>query len=415
MRRLPSTRGAIVGLALIGLIGGAREAGAQRIGAVVVSSSQPAIDAVALAAALAAAGVDDADVLMTAARARRAGTVPASALARFTTVGHVVAEGWRAYLAADPAFASARLAVARNDAEALLTVDGGTEVYADVSLRLGIVLTHLGQAEAATEALRLAHALDPARPVTAAEFSPDAVAAYQAAIAATVARAEIRIDALAGAEVAIDGVVIGPAPLTTTVAVGEHVVVVRRAGYQARGLAVAVTGRAPLLAIELDPDRGAAAVGAASRDGVAALSEVEAAAAIDEVLTYAEVDAVEVIASVVRAGAPALLGQRCVGGRACTAVVEIGYPDAAGLAGAIALLHERLARADRRYGVILPTDPRLTRGERGVVDGGCRSCRRWYWIGGGVVVTAVVAAVVVAATSGAAAPVVTIDPGDFTR
>ncbi len=398
------------------VLGGAAPAAAQRTGAVVVPSSSAAVDAVGLAAALAAAGVDDADVLVTATRARRAGTVPTATLVRFTEVGNVAAEGWRAYVAADPVFAAARLAVARGDAEELLTLDGGPAIYADVSLRLGVVLAHLGQREASVEALRLAHALDPTRPMTAAEFSPDAVAAYEAAVAATPARTEIRIDALAGAEIAIDGVVIGVAPRTATVEVGAHVIVVRRSGYQPRGLAIAVTGRAPLVAIELEPDRGAAAVTAASRDGFAALRDAETRQAVDEILTYAEVDALELVASVVRGGAPALLGQRCTAGRACTAVVEIGYADDRGLPGAIALLRERLAGADRRYDVILPGDPRVTRGEGVVGGGGCPSCRRrWYWIGGGVVAAALATVIVVVATRGDDAPVVTLDPDDFTR
>jgi len=391
-------------------------AAAQRTGAIVVPSSRASVDAVGLAAALAQAGVADADVLVTAAQVRREGTVPAAELGRFTEVGQVVVEGWRAYVAADPQFAVARLAVARGDAEALLTLDGGTEIYADASLRLGIVLAHLGRGEAASDALRLAHVLDPVRSVTSAEFSPDAVAAYQAAIAAIPPRARIRVDALAGAEVAIDGAVVGFAPLATEVAVGVHVVVVRRRGYRSRGQAVAVTGRTPLVAIELEPDRGAAAVSAAVRDGLAALRDREASQAIDEVLTYAEVDAVELVASVVRSGAPALLGQRCTAGRACTAVVEVGYADARGLPGAIALLRERLVRADRRYGVILPGDPRVTRGEDAIVERGCRSCRRrWYWLGGGVIAAAVATVIVVAATRGDDPPIVTLDPGDFLR
>ena len=401
-------------LVVLALTAGAGTAAAQRTGAIVVPASHPGTDAVALAAALAAAGVDDADVLSTAARARRDGTVPASELARFTEVGNVVAEGWRAYVAADPDFAAARLAAARGDAEALLTLDGGAEVYADVSLRLGIVLAHLGRPEAA-DALRLAHALDPDRPVTSAEFSPDAVAAYQAAVAATPGRAEIRVDALAGAEVAIDGAVVGVAPVTTTVDVGEHVIVVRRVGYQPRGLAIAITGRAPLVAVELEPDRGAAAVVAAGRDGVAALREAEAGRALEEILTYAEVDAVELVASVVRGGGPALLGQRCTAARACTAVVEVGYPDARGLPAAIGALRERLARTDRRYGVILPADPRVTRGETAIATG-CPSCRRrWYWIGGGAVVAALAATLVIVATTGDDAPTVSLDPDDFVR
>ncbi|MBK9032747.1 MAG: PEGA domain-containing protein [Myxococcales bacterium] len=403
-----------IAIGLLIALGASGVARAQRAGAVVVPAAEPAIDPVALAAALAGVGVDAPDALDVALAARRAGAEPRARVAQFAKVAAVVAEGWRAYVAADPEFAAARLAAARTAAEDLLTLDGGLEVYADASLRLGVALLHLGRTEAASDALRLAHALDPARPVTTADFTPDAVDAYERAHASAGPQLDVRIDALTGAAVAIDGVEVGPAPIATAVTAGAHVVVVRHPRYRPRAVAIEVTAATPLVALELEPDRDTLAVAGAAAVGLAGLGDVDAARAIDVTLTYAELDEVLVVASIVRAGAPAVLGQRCVGGRACTAVVEVGYLEPAGLPAALGQLRARLARAEPRYGVILVDDPRVTRAPVRI-GGGCARCRRrWYWIGGGVAVAAAAVALTILATSGDGAPSLTIDPGDFT-
>lgn len=391
----------------------ARPAAAERAGAIVVRASEPAVDPVALTAALASAGVAEPEVLDATAAARARGAEPRAALAGFAAVEQLVSEGWRAYVAADPEFAAARLAAARTAAEALVTLDGGLEVYADASLRLGVALLHLGQRDAAARALRLAHALDPARPVTASEFTPDAVDAFAAAVAATPPAVEVRIDALAGAEVAIDGAVVGAAPLVVTVASGPHVVVVRHPRYLPWGQAIELGAATPLVSIELSPDRAAAAV-AATRRGLGELTDDDLAAAVEAALTYAEIDEVVLVASIARAGAPALVGQRCVGGRACTAIVEVGYADARGLPAAIAALRERLARAEPRFGVVLPGDPRVTRAAIRLGGGKRDGRRRWYWLGGGAVAVAAVVTTALWLTATDGAPVVSLDPGDFT-
>ncbi|MEZ4401868.1 MAG: PEGA domain-containing protein [Kofleriaceae bacterium] len=402
----------LAGAALASLVAAARADGT---GAIVVRSVEPSVDVVALTAGLAAAGVDAPDALAATAAARRAGAEPAARLTGFAAVAGLVTEGWRAYVAADPGFAAARLGAARSSAQDLLALAGGPAVYADASLRLGVVLLHLGRIDEAAAALRLAHALDPERQVTTAEFTPDAVAAYQAAIDAPTVTMPVRIEALAGAEVEVDGVDRGPAPITAELAVGEHVVVVRHPGYRPFAQAVAVTPATALLTPTLEPDRGAAAVARAARAGLGALGERELAAAIDQVIALGEVDEVLVVASIARAGAPALVAQRCVGGRRCSAVVEVGYADAAGLVGAVGLLRQRLSAVELRYGVVLPDDARVTRRRVRVGRGEDRSRRRWAWLGGGALAAAVVATAVVLATSGDGPPVITVDPGDFTR
>jgi hypothetical protein len=349
------------------------------------------------------------DVRAAARAAWAAGAVPAARLRGFTRVAELAAEGWRAYLAVDPELAAARLATARAEAEGLLALDGGIELYADLTLRLGVVRGALGRADEAGELLRLAHALDPDRAPTASEFSPDALAAYAAAIAAAPARRAVELVVPAAAQVAIDGREVDGRVHELTV--GPHVVVVRAPGRVARGRAVAIAGGAGPARIELALDEDPAAVLAEDGALAAGVDARRAGSVVAQLLLHADVDALYLLASVYRGGRPALLGQRCVDARpACTAVVEVGYADGAGLDGAARLLVDRLANARLRDGVSLPSDERLG-GGRGPGPGGERR-RRWIVAGVGVAVAVIVTAIVLA-SGDEPVPTVTIDPGDF--
>lgn len=407
----------LIGAAIGGAVGAsASTAHADGAGVVVVSASRSAAPASDVARSVALAADADVDAIATARRARAAGAVPLEDLVGFAQVARLEAEGWRAYqVAVDAEFAASRLASARSHAEALLPLPGGVEAYAEASLRLGLVLAHLGRRDEAAEALRLAHALDPARPVTTAEFSPDGVAASEAAIAASPPVTDIAITATARASLTVDGTDVGRAPVTVALSLGQHVIVARSPGRAARGVAVSVGPDTRTIDVDLEL---VASVGLVERDDAlaAGASETRAGAAIAEVLTYAELDELFVVASVYRGGGPALLGQRCVLARpACTAIVEIGHVDG-GLGAAARELIERLRGASVRYGVLLPADARVARGERRI-DGGerCRWCRNpWVIGGGGVVAAALVTAATIALTRDDPNPVVTVDPGDFT-
>jgi hypothetical protein len=392
---------------------------ADDVGLVVVATGSAPATVAEVTAALAEAGRDAGhavtdDAVGAATRAHAAGAVPRGGLERFRRVRELVDEGWRAYLQVAGDFAAARLGRARGDAEELLALDGGVELYADVALRLGAVLDHLGRRAESAEVLRLAAWLDPERAVTTAEFSPDVVAAFEAARAKAPAPVAVRVVVTgpAVATIDIDGRSAGTAPVTVELAAGQHVVVARAPGYRARGVAFAATGGEVALALEPDP----AAV--ALRAGVAAgTAEAAAGRAIEAAERFAEVEAVVLAAAVWRQGEPALLGQRCAGGR-CTAVVEVGYGAAPGglAAAAGALWRELAAVADRRrYPPTLPADPRLGRGVGAVrvSAGRCRWCRSpWLWAGVGAAVVAVGAGVAVI-VSGDGGTVVGIDPDDF--
>jgi len=383
---------------------------------VVVPASRAASAASDVARAVASAADADADAVANARRARAAGAVPAEELSSFAQVARLEAEGWRAYqVTVDAEFAASRLASARSLAERLLALPGGLEVYAEVSLRLGMVLAHLGRRDEAAEALRLAHALDPERLVTTAEFSPDGVAAFDAAVAARRPSATVTITATGRATLEVDGRPIGRSPQTVSLTHGQHVVVARARGRISRGLAGAIGADTRELEVMLEH---APAGGALERDEAlaAGAGADEATAAVADTMLYAELDELYLVSSVYRGGAPALVGQRCTLARpSCTAVVEIGHPEG-GLEAAARTLVEQLRAARARYGVLLPSDPRVASGERGGRrDDRCRWCRNpWVLGGGGVVAAAIITGTALLLTRDAPSPIVTIDPGDFT-
>jgi hypothetical protein len=388
---------------------------ADTVGVIALAPAHGPLARADLARALevAAAGTGDralVDPISTADHAIAAGAVPAGELARFRRVAEVAAEGWRAYLRVAADFAAERLSAARRDAEDLLAFDGGAELYADVSLRLGAVLDQLGQKAEAGEAFRLAAALDPSRAVTTAEFSPDVVAAFDAARAAQVPAAAVTIRSDAGAQIEIDGRAAGAAPVEAQLAVGTHVAVARAPGHRARGVAFAVTAEGAQIDLALDPDGAPTAIDVGT-------GADPAAASVDAALVYGEVDGVVLAAVVAREGGTALLGQWCAGAPVrCTPVVEVAYrgPEL-GAAATRMWTTLRDARASARYQPSLPVDPRLTSGGGG--DGGrCRLCRNpWVWAGVGALLVGAGVTTAVVAGSGTKQPVVTVDPGAFTK
>jgi hypothetical protein len=231
----------------------------------------------------------------------------------FARAAELAAEGWKAYLSVEPAFAEARLGEARRVLEGVLDLDGALERLADVSLRLGAVRLYQGRKHDAQAAFALAAALDPDRDVSAQEFSPDVISAYQRArtAAAGGASATLEVASLAGATVEIDGVAAGTAPLRMGIAVGEHVVVVRAPGRVAWGQTVAVGAGGAKVEIPLDEDligRALAGGDGAFRIG---LGGAEAGTLAATVGTYAELDEIVLVGAAWRHGQPALFGQRC--------------------------------------------------------------------------------------------------------
>ena len=349
-----------------------------------------------------------ADAVAEARAAVAAGAVPIETLAKFRVVREEIAEGWRAYLRVALENAALRLAAARREAEELVALPGGAEVYADAALRLGIVLDRLGRRSDAQAVLALALALDPDRPITLAEFSPDVVDAIAAVRALPVARQRLRVVTVpAGALVAIDGTDVGRAPLDVEVTRGQHVVVARHPLHAAavRGVAVADTQVSITLELARDDEHARLAAGAHRE-----IPEDAAVVLVGATLRYADLDEVVLVTDTTRRGGPALLVQRCAGIPArCSAVVEVGYGDRAGLAAAARSAWSAARAGDLRY----PPTVLGVRADRRD-DGRCKLCRSpGLWVGVGAAVVLGTVITVLAVSADKPAPRVTVDGRDF--
>jgi hypothetical protein len=282
----------------------------------------------------------------------------------------------------------------------VLDLEGGRALYAEVSLRLGLVLFDAGEVAEAGDLFRLARRLDPAREIGTSEFHPDLVKAIETAAAAATPVHRVVIDVLegsplpfapsagprsgpesrGGATVEVDGKAVGSAPVTVELDAGQHVLVVRRPGYVPRGQAILVrAGDSAPVRVTLERDPGAAAVLAGPASLAVQRSEGDARVALDGLLLWGELDAVVLGAAVWRRGQPALLGQLCETSRGgalrCTRVEEIGFPVGALAAGARQLVARlREGRGGRSFAPYLLTDRRLVDGEKapgtGPVNGG---------------------------------------------
>ncbi len=343
------------------------------------------------------------DAIGEARRAIAAGAVPLEALARFRRVRELVDEGWRAYLRVSVELAASRLALARTEAEALLGMPGGPELYADAALRLGAVLGHLGRTAEARQVLALAITLDPERPITLAEFSPDIVDAVTAARGRASAAHPVRIDTEpSGAVVAIDGRDIGRTPIEVELPEGQHVVVARSGLHEPATRGLMVTG-ATTATLELARDDDAIRLAAGAELG---LDELTGQRLVDAIVRYADLEEIVIVANTFRRGQPALLVQRCAGLPVrCSAVAEVGYTERAGLSAAADAGWRAVVAAELRY-------PPTVLGERDGAseDRTCKVCRSpWLWTGVGAAViigTAVTWAIVSASKP---APIVGID------
>lgn len=375
----------------------------------VVAVGQPdAARAVAAALGERARVVDDA--IGEARSAVMAGAVPLATLERFRRVREQIDDAWRAFLRVQVELAASRLATARTDAEALVVYPGGALLYADASLRLGAVLSHLGRTAEAQASLALALALDPDRPITLVEFSPDVVAAVDAVRAQKRAMRSLRITSEpAGALISVDGKDVGRAPLSADVALGQHVIVARLPLYQARAQAIAVDDRTPDVALDLERDIPWLRLGEGALLG---LDDRAAQELVDATVRFADLDEVVLVAHAEQRGGPAILVQRCVGAPArCTAVVEIGYADRTGLPAAAREALQAARAADLRYAPSLFADARIA-GTK--IDQRCKVCRSpilWGSVGAIAVIGTIAAIAIVSATR--PPPIVDVDHTKF--
>jgi len=349
------------------------------------------------------------DAIGEARAALAAGAVPAATLTRFRRVREMIDDGWRAFLRVQIDVAQGQLTAARAEAEGLAALPGGAELYADAALRLGAVL-HYRRLADAPAVLALALALDPGRPITLAEFSPDVVEAVDAVHAAPAVLARLHIAARpAGALVTLDGKELGAAPLDVQVTRGQHLVIARAPLHRAAVRSVAIDATAvPPVELVLDPDDDAVRLAGGAEPGLAPPAEQ---ALVDAALRFADLDDVVVAAVTDRRGGPALAVQRCAGAPTrCTAVVEIGHGDRAGLPAAAREAWQAVQGGALREPPSVIGDVR-----REPPPSGCQLCKNpLVWTGvGAVVIGAVIA---IAVTSGSKPPpILTVDGNGFGR
>ncbi len=391
-----------------------RTARADGAGVIVASSSDRAQVAAALATAMAGRSTRLVPDAVAAARsAHAAGAVPMATLARFRRVREQIDDGWKAYLRVAVEVAAVKLATARADAEALVALPGGPELYADAALRLGAVLGHLGRTTESRAALALALALDPDRPVTLAEFSPDVLERIEAVREDPTPAAMVALGVTVtppGAMIAIDGGVPVRASTRLAIASGQHLVTARAPGFVPTVRAVATTASGTQVDLRLDVDEAATRLATGATRG---LAEPAAQRLIEATLAYGDFDEIVVATTTERRGGPTLLVQRCAGAPArCSAVVEVGYGAPAGLAAAAREAWAAARVGELRYAPTVLADRGHARGRGG--DARCGTCRSpWLW--GGVGAAVVIGALVTmfAVTGEDPVPTVGVDPSLF--
>ena len=200
------------------------------------------------------------DAVGEARAASASGAVPIETLQRFRRVREQIDEAGGRTHRVQLEFAASRSSRphAHRRAETIVALPGGAVLYADASLRLGAVLAQLGRPDA-RDAIALALALDPDRPITLAEFSPDLVAAVDAARASTRPAHQVRITSEPPeASLSVDGADAGRTPAAVELALGQHVVILRARGGRPLAQAVAVEPATTELAFTIDHDDGVA-------------------------------------------------------------------------------------------------------------------------------------------------------------
>jgi hypothetical protein len=416
-----------IGLLVVTIVtAGVAPASAQRIGIIATSAPEAPVSGGRLGDALEAVASDRGttpirDPFADAAQRIADGAVRKARLSSFARASQLLEEGWRNYLRVQYQFAASRLGSARQEAETLLDLPGGLELYAEISLRLGAVKLELSRRDEAAADFRVAAILDPDRSVTDDEFKRSVVNEFDAARAFAVPRARRTIAvAPVDAQIHIDGKFVGRSPIAVELDEGLHAVVVRAPGHRPLGQAISVVAGQPdaiSLQMELDPMATALAAGSASL--APGTDEESAQIAGDAISIFAELDGLMLAAVVWRRKAPALLGQWCQGAPLrCGGVVEIGFEKPDDLTAATRQLWRRARDERRRFPPLLPSDVRLTEAERapGAKTGGGK--RRswwknpWLWLGtAGAVLT--ITTVVVLTGDEDIAPAIGVTPCEF--
>lgn len=409
-------------VALLAVVATSRPAAAEEVGVVAVRPAHTPIALAELEEAVAAALRARNHVAVPApARIARdrliGGAVVAERLAGFTAAAERMREGWTRYANVEYAVARSRLAEARQQALALTDLAGGVELFAEVSLRLGVIKHELRDFEGAAGDFRLAQRLAPTRPVTIDHFKPDIVTAFQAAVASAVTRRTVSLRREPGnAAIEIDGRLIPEGVAHIDLEEGLHLVVGRRPGFRPERTLVRVERGTHEIGVALEPD----AVSAPLFSGELSVGTAEGPATrkASALALFAELDAVLIAAAVWRGGQPALVGQWCDGDRLqCGRPVEIRFASARGLPAATTELVDRARAEERRFPLTVLDDARITDAEKrdDVVKPPPAPWwkNKWLWIGVGAGAVALGTTAAILAADSDLKIVIEADPCQF--
>jgi len=160
--------------------------------------------------------------------------------------------------ALDEGAALSSLAQASRAGADLLDLPGIAAWHAEIEMRTGLVAAQAGRPQLADAALRRAASLDLERRLMAAEATPEVVKLAQTIWqqARSAAEGRVRVDTdVPGAQVFLDDVLVGTAPLTVAARVGRHVLRVEAPGSLAYGTFLELmAGERPPIGIALPPD-----------------------------------------------------------------------------------------------------------------------------------------------------------------
>lgn len=207
------------------------------------------------------AGVQDAGPLTDDAVTWAGGSAEGFAPARLQTLGELDALLSRAQAEAaalDERAALSSLALASRVGAQLLDLPGIAAWQAEIEMRTGLVAAQAGRPRLADAALRRAASLDLERRLMAAEATPQVVelanAIWQQTRSAAEGRIRLSVD-VPDAQVFLDDVPVGSAPLTLSARVGRHILRVEAPGCLAYGTFLELMeGERPAVHIVLPPD-----------------------------------------------------------------------------------------------------------------------------------------------------------------
>lgn len=351
-----------------------------------------------------------------------AGAVLADRLEGFTETAELMRSGWESYASVQYTFARSRLAEARQRARTLTDLAGGLELFAEVTLRLGVIKHELRDFEGAADDFRLAHRLAPTRPVTSDHFKPNIVTAFQAAVASAIPRRSVAIKRTpANVAVEVDGRAV-PAGGSIELEEGLHLMVSRRPGFRSEHTLVQVERSTSSLAVKLERDLQSGALYADGPGGELAIGSDEGPATrlAATIALFAELDGVVIAAAVWRNGEPTLVGQWCSGEPlSCGRAVEIRFAGSRGLTIATTELIDRARKEQPRFPITVLVDARLTNPEKRDIGQVVTPPtpwwkNKWLWIGVGAgVVAAGTAAIVLASPADPTVVIEVPDPCQF--